>query len=70
MNIYVAFGNRLRQMRKEKGMSQEKFGKLLGLSKQVLSKYETYQRIPKINKVIEFATILGVSVSYMAGESD
>ena len=40
---YVSFGDRLRAIRKEKGMSQDEFAKLLGTSKQVLSRYEIGQ---------------------------
>ena len=32
---YVSFGDRLRAIRKEKGMSQDEFAKLLGTSKQL-----------------------------------
>ena len=40
----VSFGDRLREIRKERNMSQDEFAQLLGTSKQVLSRYETGQR--------------------------
>ena len=48
---YVSFGDRLREIRKERNMSQDEFAQLLGTSKQVLSRYETGQRAPKITLV-------------------
>ncbi|MDR0839242.1 MAG: helix-turn-helix domain-containing protein [Oscillospiraceae bacterium] len=66
---YFAFGDRLRAIRKEKGMTQDEFAELLGTSKQVLSRYETNQRAPKITVVKEYAQRLGISVDYMLGDS-
>ena len=66
---YVTFGDRLRAIRKEKRMSQDEFAKLLGTSKQVLSRYEIGQRIPKITQVQEYAKKLNVSADYLMGDS-
>ena len=66
---YVTFGQRLRMLRKEKGLSQDEFAALLGTSKQVLSRYETGQRIPKITQVQQYANRLNVSADYLMGES-
>ena len=66
---YVSFGDRLRAIRKEKGMSQDEFAKLLGTSKQVLSRYEIGQRIPMITQVQEYAKRLNVSADYLMGDS-
>ena len=66
---YVSFGDRLRAIRKEKGMSQDEFAKLLGTSKQVLSRYEIGQRIPKITQAQEYAKQLNVSADYLMGDS-
>ena len=66
---YVTFGDRLRAIRKERGMSQDEFAKLLGTSKQVLSRYEIGQRIPKITQVQEYAKKLNVSADYLMGDS-
>lgn len=66
---YVSFGERLRSIRKEKDMSQDEFAELLGTSKQVLSRYETGQRIPKITQVQQYASKLDVSADYLMGDS-
>lgn len=66
---YVSFGERLRSIRKQKDMSQDEFAKLLDTSKQVLSRYETGQRIPKITQVQQYAKALNVSADYLMGDS-
>jgi len=66
---FIAFGDRLRQIRKEMGLSQEEFAKKLGTSKQVLSRYETNQRAPKITLAREYAEKLGVTLDYMLGDT-
>lgn len=61
------FGENLRRIRLEKGMSQDEFAKFLGTSKQVISRYETNQRSPKISVVANYSEKLGVSLSELTG---
>ena len=58
-----SFGENLRKIRIERGMSQEELATLLGTSKQVISRYETGQRSPKVTIVAEYADKLGVAIS-------
>lgn len=67
---YMSFGKRLRQIRKEKGMSQEEFATILGTSKQILSRYELEQRSPRIDQVRRYAEKLQVSVDYLLGDNE
>ena len=62
------FGENLRKIRNMRGMSQEEFADLLGTSKQVISRYETAQRSPKVSTVAEYAEKLGVSISELTGD--
>lgn len=66
---YVDFGVRIREIRREMGMSQDELATKLGISKQILSRYEVGQRSPKIAQVKKFAEILKVSVDYLLGDS-
>jgi transcriptional regulator with XRE-family HTH domain len=66
---FITFGDRLRQIRKEQGLSQEELAKMLGTSKQVLSRYETNQRAPKISIASEYAKKLDVSLDFMMGDT-
>lgn len=59
------FGERLREIRKDMGMTQDEFAKKLGTSKQILSRYELDQRTPKIDQVVKYAKKLNVSVEHL-----
>ncbi len=61
------FGKRLKKIREERNMSQDELASLLKTSKQVISRYETSQRIPKITTVYEYAQKLGVSLEELTG---
>ena len=67
---FTSFGERLRELRKGKGLSQDEFAKMLGTSKQILSRYELGQRSPKIEQVSKYAEKLKVSVDYLLGDSE
>ena len=62
------FGDRIKRIRTERKMSQEEFANLLGTSKQVISRYETNQRTPKITVANKYAKMLGVSLNWLLGE--
>lgn len=64
----TSFGERLRQIRKERGETQDEFALIIETSKQVLSRYESGQRIPKISLAEKYAKALGVSVDYLMGK--
>lgn len=63
-----SFGDRLKALRKERKMSQEEIATLLDTSKQVISRYETNQRTPKITVVNEYAQKLNVPLNVLLGE--
>lgn len=64
----TSFGARLRQIRKERDETQDEFAAIIETSKQVLSRYESGQRIPKISLAEKYAKALGVSVDYLMGK--
>ncbi|MBR5094480.1 MAG: helix-turn-helix domain-containing protein [Oscillospiraceae bacterium] len=63
------FGEKLKAIRIERHMTQEELARVLGTSKQVISRYETNQRSPKIDIVYGYAERLGVPVDYLADNS-
>lgn len=64
MDVTV-FGENLKRLRLERNMSQDDLALLLGTSKQVISRYETGQRSPKVSVVAAYAEKLGVSISML-----
>ena len=64
----MEFGDILRQIRAERGLSQDELATLLGTTKQVISRYETKKRVPRLSVVTAFAQKLGLPVSALSGE--
>lgn len=62
------FGDILKRLRIERGLSQDEMAALLGTTKQVISRYETKQRVPRLSVVERFAERLGLPVSFLTGE--
>ena len=56
MNI----GNKIKELRKRRNMSQEKLGHELGVSQAMIAQYETGKRNPKIKTIMKIASILEV----------
>ncbi len=64
----MEFGDILKQIRKQRGLSQDELAALLGTTKQVISRYETKQRVPRLSVVSDFAKKLGLPLSSLTGE--
>lgn len=63
MNIKIAFGLRVRQLRKETGMSQEKFALSIGMDRTYFASVETGKRNISLCNIEKIAKGLNVSVS-------
>lgn len=59
----MTFGSKLKSIRNSMGLSQEDFAKRLNTTKQVISRYETEQRTPKITIAQTYADILGIPLN-------
>ena len=66
----MEFGRMLKQLRKERSLSQDELAALLGTTKQVISRYENGQRMPRLSVVADYARKLGVPLSLLSGEDD
>lgn len=65
----MTFGSKLKQIRAERGLSQSEFAKILGTSKQVISRYELGQTTPKISVVSEWCQILGLNLDNLINDN-
>ena len=63
--IDMSFGNNLRMIRKEKGITQEELADMLDVSRQAVSKWESEGGYPETDKLIVLAKKLGVSLDYL-----
>ena len=69
MNTYVT-GKTIKQLRQEKGFTQEQLAELLGVSGKTVSKWETAKGLPDISLLKELAAVLGISVcELMSGDT-
>ena len=63
----VDFGNTLITLRLNKNMTQAQLAQKLGLTKSVISAYETGLRLPSYDILIHIARIYNVSTDYLLG---
>ena len=57
----------LRQLRKEKGISQEEFGRIFGMSQRMYGTYEQGVRQPSIETLLDICEYYNVSLDYITG---
>lgn len=63
----VDFGNNLKTLRIKNDMTQAQLAQKLGLTKSVISAYETGLRLPSYDILINIARIYNVSTDYLLG---
>lgn len=63
----VDFGNRLKALRLKENMTQEQLAKKLGLTKSVISAYESDLRHPSYDVLIHISKIYNVTTDYLLG---
>lgn len=59
--------NRLLQLREKRHLSQQELGKILGVSQQQLSKYESGQSLMHSDFIIQCAEFFSVTTDYLLG---
>lgn len=60
-------GSRIRELRKEKGLTQEELGKLINVTKVSISCYENGTRIPNLETFIDLLEVLDTTPDYLLG---
>ncbi|EGP66364.1 DNA-binding helix-turn-helix protein [Streptococcus sp. oral taxon 056 str. F0418] len=53
------------ELRKEKGWSQEKLAEQINVSRQSISKWESGQALPELEKIVELSKIFQVTTDYL-----
>ena len=61
---------RIQDLRKKKGLSQEQFADILGVSRQAVSKWEMGQSLPEVEKLIAMSQLFEVTVDYILKGGD
>lgn len=61
----MSFAENLRQVRKEKSISQEQLAEIIGVSRQAVSKWEQGSGYPEMEKLLLLARELNISLDYL-----
>lgn len=65
----MRFCDKLLQLRREKGFSQEQLADLLNVSRQSVSKWEAGGTMPELEKIKALSDLFGVSVDYLVRDN-
>ena len=68
--IYSVVCEHIRELRNQRGMTQDDLAKRLGVSKSVVSSYENGVHLPPYDILIRLSALFGVSCDYLLGVSD
>ena len=61
----MILADKISDLRKKNGWSQEELAERLGVSRQSISKYESAQSVPDLDKILRLASIFGVTTDYL-----
>lgn len=61
----MTIADRIQSLRKSKGMSQEELADAVGVSRQAVSKWESEQSVPDLEKVVILSDIFDVTTDYL-----
>ena len=64
------FSEKLLMLRKSKDLTQEQLAEQLNISRQSVSKWESAQAIPELNKIVELSHIFDVTTDYLLKPSE
>lgn len=63
----VLFSTRLKELRKDAGLTQKQLGEMVGVTKVSICCYENGTRTPTLDTLIDLANSLGVELTYLLG---
>lgn len=66
----MTLGEKIYRLRTEQGLSQEAFGEKLGVSRQSVSKWETDQSVPELDKIVAISDYFGISTDQLLKETN
>lgn len=65
--VIQLFGDKLKELRKNKNMSQEELGEICGVAKQTVSNWENNATQPPFDAIIKISKHFGVTTDYLFG---
>ena len=61
----MILADKIIQQRKKNGWSQEELAEKMNVSRQAVSKWESAQTVPDLQKILQLATLFGVTTDYL-----
>lgn len=65
----MTIGSKIQMLRKQQGLSQEQLADALGISRQAVSKWESEQSLPELDKLPGLSRILGASIDSLVDDA-
>ena len=62
---FMIFADKLVRLRKKSGMSQEELAERMNVSRQSVSKWESAQSVPDLEKILRLGELFGVTTDYL-----
>ena len=66
----ITFKERLRELRQEKGISQQELGNIVNMSKMAISHWESGHSEPSIYQLIILSNYFEVTIDFLVGKTD
>lgn len=64
------FAERIRELRIEKGLTQDELGEVIGVKRYSIYSYEKGRACPEMKSLVALAEFFDVSIDYLAGRTD
>ena len=61
----MIFADKLIRLRKKSGWSQEELAEKMHVSRQAVSKWESAQTVPELEKLLQLSSLFGVTTDYL-----
>ena len=61
----MTFGEKLKEIRKRFGLTQEKLSGLINVSRQAITKWENDEGLPDITNLQELSKLFGITIDYL-----
>ena len=61
----MKLNDKIYELRKKEGLSQEALSEKLGVSRQSVSKWETGEATPEVSKLLAISKLFGVTTDYL-----
>jgi len=65
----MKIGNKITELRKDKGLSRADLGNLVGTSSPIIGRYERNEMLPSVETAFKIAKALDVSIDFLIGNT-